>query len=340
MFTSKLNKLVLASVLALSAVVATSASAELRRATIGTNPQGTNYFVIGGALSKVLADKAGINATAQPYSGSSAYLPLVNAGEVTMGLSSSLDSGMGYKGIGDYEQGGRLQEVRALMRLWPLPYAYFARADSGVKTIADLKGKRVAVGLRANVSLEAANRAMLSAGGVDPEKDVTAVTIDGLPAGFAMVTEGALDASVSALGIPLMRQAQAAIPGGVVILDVSGDDANTEFLSSQVEGLYLAKATPGPNNPGVNEEISVTGFDIFLIGSTRLSDDDAYRVVKALHENWAELQEDHGALRGNPASGLAGSSNAVPYHPGAIRYFKEVGLWSQDNDAHEASFKN
>ncbi|HED12796.1 MAG TPA: TAXI family TRAP transporter solute-binding subunit [Gammaproteobacteria bacterium] len=326
------GKTVLALSLGLSfALSATGASAGLKRVTIGTNPQGTLYYVVGGGFSKLLYDKLGIRATAQPYSGSSVYLPLIQSGEVTMGLSSSLDSGMAFSGKGPYSKTSALKGLRALAMVWPLPYAYFAKASSGMKTIADLKGKRVVVDFKANASLKAANIVMLKAGGINPEKDVHAVTVTGLPDGYRGVTEGTIDASATALAIPLARKAQATIPGGLVMLNITGPNATSEFTNRLLPGLYITKSKPGKNNVGVNSEISVTGFDIFLLIGRDVSDQDAYAITKLLYQNWSDLKKKYKVLGRNTAKGLAKASNTVPYHPGAIKYFKEIGLWTNEN---------
>jgi TRAP transporter TAXI family solute receptor len=328
----------LAGVAALVALCgAAPASADLGRVTIGTNPQGTMYYLIGGGVAKMISDQLGVNSTAQPYGGASVYLPLIQTGEVTMGLSSSLDSGLAYNGEGAFEKLGKLDGLRALVRAWPLPYAYFARGDSGMKTIADLKGKKVAVTLGANLSLKKANEVMLRAGGLDPETDVEAVTVSGLPEGYDLVSDNTIAAATTALGIPLARKADATLPGGLVMLAITGENATTDFVSSQMNGLYITETKPGENNPGVKEPMSVLGFDAFMVASDKLSEEDAYQLTKAIYEQWGALQKDYGVLRRNPQDQLSKPTNTVPYHPGAIRYFKEAGVWSDANEAHEAA---
>lgn len=323
-----------------SLLVATAVQAQQGRMTIGTNPQGTMYYVVGGGLAKLFSDKLGANTTAQPYAGSSVYLPLISAGEVTMGLSSSLDSSQAYRGAGAYAELGKLADLRTLIRAWPLPYTYFARADSGMTSIGDLKGKKVAVKMGANISLELANRAMLKAGGLDPDKDIDAVDVSGLPEGYDLVTGESIAAATTALGIPLARKADATIPGGLVMLAITGDKATTDFVSNEMDGLYITETAPGKNNPGVKQKQAVLGFDVFLVSSANLSDDEAYNLTKVTHEQWSALQGDYAVLRSNPADQLSKPTNTVPYHPGAVRYFKEVGLWTEANEAHDARLMN
>jgi len=91
------------------------AFAQIRRVTIGTNPAGSIYFTLGGGLAKVLTEKMGVQAIVQPFAGSSVYLPLVDNGEVTAGLSSTLDSGAAYRGDLEYK-GRATKKLRSLWR--------------------------------------------------------------------------------------------------------------------------------------------------------------------------------------------------------------------------------
>lgn len=132
------------------------AHAELGRVTIGTNPQGTTYQVLGAGLAKLFSDKLGVTATAQPHAGSSVCLPLIDAGEVTMGLSSSLDTNRAVSGQPPYDAAGGLKKLRRLAQARPLPYAFVARADSGMTRVSDLRGRTAAVDFRATAALVAA----------------------------------------------------------------------------------------------------------------------------------------------------------------------------------------
>ena len=312
------------------------ASAKPARLTVGTNPQGTMYYVVGGGVSKLLSDKLSLNVTAQPYAGSSVYLPLIQSDEVSMGISSSLDSGLAFRGQGPYKQLGGLKKLRTIARMWALPYAFVARADSGLETVADLKGKKVAVELKANASLGQADRVMLEAGGLS-SKDVKPITISGLPEGYSLMSDGNIAAAPTALAIPLARKSDATIPGGIVMLDVTGPNATTRFVSSKMDGLYIEKAKPGKNNPGVKKPINVLGFNIFLVVSADAPENEVYRISKTLHENWNSLRQDYPVLRSTKPDELSDPTNTAPYAAGAVRYYKEAGMWSKENAAHDSA---
>lgn len=317
---------------ALFAVARTGpALAQVRRITIGTNPQGTEYYVIGGGIAKMFSEKLGVQSIVQPYAGSSVYLPLIQDGEITMGLSSSLDSGGAYRG----EQGrAPMTKLRALARLWSLPYGYIVRADSGIRNIADLRGKRVVIDIRANAALADVNRAMLAVGGLG-DADVRPVTMGGVPQGVQAVAEGTADAAPVAVGIPATREANASIPGGIRYVNLAGANATDAFLGAKAAGVFAYRVEPAANLPEVPEPVTVSAFDVFMMTSAELSQRDVERLLAALRDNFAELQKDYPSLRrGDPAK-LGAPTNTVPYHPAAVAFFKAQGQWSAANDAHE-----
>lgn len=325
-------KRILTGLVAVGALALTAGSAEAQRMSIGTNPQGSLYYVVGGGMAALLSEEMGRRTIAQPYGGASVYLPLIASGEVTMGLSSSLDSGRAFSG----RDGPRIPELRALARLWPLDYAYMVRGDSGLETIADLRGQRVAVEISANAALAAANRAILASAGLT-EDDVDAVTIGGLPPGVQGVVDGTLDATAIAVGIPLTLQADASLSGGIRYLSLEGENATSEFLESQLPGLYISSIEPTEARPGVVGTTNVTAFDVFLIVSADLPDEDAAQILQTLSDGWAQLAEDYPALRGGGPEMFSMPTNTAPYHPGAVAFFQEAGIWTEENEAREAA---
>ncbi|HTS90356.1 MAG TPA: TAXI family TRAP transporter solute-binding subunit [Stellaceae bacterium] len=312
-----------------------SAWAQARRITIGANPPGTDYFTVGGGLAKLFGDKLGVSAIVQPYAGSSVYLPLIENGEVVAGLSSSLDSGGAYLG----KQGrSPMPGLRALMRLWPLIYGYIARGDSGLKTIADLKGKRVMTEIKANVALTEANAAILATAGLS-FADVTRVSVGGLPQGIQALQDGTLDAAASAVGIAAVREASAAVPGGLRWLDISGSDATTTFLEKRLPGTFIYPISPTPLDAAVVQHTNLMGFDIFLVVSETLKPDLAKAMLGAVWDGWDQLAQDYPPLRRGKREEIGKASNTVPYHAAAIEFFREKKIWTDTNDAREKGFK-
>lgn len=306
------------------------AQAQMRRIAIGTNPAGTDYYQIGGGLAKLFSEKLGAQAIVQPYAGSSVYLPLIEAGEVTMGLSSTLDSGGAFRG----EQGRPpMKKLRSLARMWPLAYAMVVRKDSPIRGVADLKGKRVVISFKANVALEPIHHAVLATAGLSAA-DVVPVSVGGIPQGMRGVVEGNIDATWAAVGIPAVREAHASV--GVRYVDFAGPRFNDEFLGERVAGLFAQPLKPAPHLSEVTEPVQITGFDVFLIGSSELAEADAGRILDALHDNFEGLQKDYATLRRGARDLMARATNTVPYHPGATAFYRARGLWSAANDKQDA----
>ncbi len=303
------------------------------RITLGTNPQGSIYYTVGGGIAAALQDALNRQVTVQPYTGSSVYLPLVANGELTLGINSSLDTGGVYRG--DY--GSKAEpKLRMLARLWPLRIAFMVRADSDMKEVKDLKGKRVVTDFSALKAVGLANQAMIKAAGLSLD-DVEGVTVAGLSQGIQGLTEGNLDATSIAVGIPLTQQAHASIPGGIRYLSITGDGATDENLNNIFAGTYLLPVKPSPRLPEVTEPVTVLGYDVFITTSADLPDEQATAILEALYAAWPKIREDYPPVRSGAQDQMAKASNTAPYHPAAVAFFKKMGLWSEANDKKEAS---
>lgn len=323
---------------AMFAVAAGPAVAEklsMRSITIGSNPAGSTYFLLAGGFAKLFQEKLKVRSTAQPHAGSSVYLPLMNKGEITLGLNSSLDSGMAINGIAPYNN--KMKSVNTIARVWVLPYAYVVTANSGIKTISDFKGKRVVIKFKTNVSLAQANRALLATAGLT-EKDVNAVESGGVVAGLNMITEGRVDTATVAVPMPQMRKAHASTPGGMFVVPL-GDKANDEMLNKMMPGLYTYRIKPSKRLAMVDKEKTIAAFDTYLNISGKVSPEDGYLLAKTLHSNWKQLQKDYPPLRGVAQDQLAPANIVLPYHPGAAKYYKEVKLWTDKHTTMQANIK-
>ncbi len=305
-----------------------TAAAQPARATIGTGPAGTAYHQIGTTVSSAIQDALGIPVTARPFSGTSQYLPMLHRGEITMGINSALDSQEAFTGQGAYDQ--PLTEIRALTMITRSPYAFYVRADSGMTSLSELAGQPVITEYRAIASFNQVNAAILATAGLTPD-DVQGETVAGIPDATRALVEGRVVSSASVLGIPALREADAAISGGLRVLPLGEDE---EALSA-VAGFSATTLQPGPAFVGISEPTRVARFDVFINVGSSLSEDDAYTLVKAIHEGWGGMQENLPMLRAVPADQLASLNFSHPYHEGAIRYFREAGLWTDEHQARQ-----
>jgi uncharacterized protein len=124
-----------------------------------------------------------------------------------------------------------MTNMRVLARLWPLHQAFAVRADSGMTEVSDPAGKRVVTALSSQAATGRVNEAMLTAGGLATDA-VQGLTVSGLSQGMDGLTEGTLDASGIAIGIPLIQQTNATIPGGIRYLSITGAAATDAAIAS------------------------------------------------------------------------------------------------------------
>jgi len=307
-----------------------AASAALRRVTIGANPAGTNFNVIAGGFAQLIQRRLGIPSIVRPYAGSSAYVPLLHRGEITLGINAGIDSYLAFRGEEPY--GAPMTRIRALMAVYPLGYAYWVKASSPLRRLEDLRGRRVVLNYRSLVQLSRLNRAILASAGLG-ERDIEVVTAAGLPEGAALVAEGRADAAAMGYRLPLVLQMHATIPGGLRFIPVGGDEAKVGEI---MPGAWVDTIEPGDTTVGIDGPIRVAMYDTYLTAGLHIDDEDAYRLVELLHGAWEDLQRDYTLLVDVPRSSLVPSNNPLPYHSGAIAYFKDAGLWTEEHERNQA----
>ena len=162
------------------------------------------------------------------------------------------------------------------------------------------------------------------------------VVIRSLTDGINRMAKGELDAVPIAVGIPLVRRARESVPGGVVYLSLIGPRANAKFLGELVPGLYTKEVQPQKRLPEITEPILVAAFDVYLLASTNMPSDVASAIVAVLHVRFEDIQKSARVLRTGDVTLVAAPTNSVPYHPGAISYYRAEGLWTFVNDEAEA----
>ncbi|WP_238366490.1 TAXI family TRAP transporter solute-binding subunit [Mesobacterium pallidum] len=320
--------------LAASAMIALASPAlALDRMTVGTGPAGSLYNQVGTTISTLVQDKLGIPGAARPFTGTTSYLAMVQSGDIEAGILGGLESRDAYAGNAPYPQA--MGNLRALLVVTRPSFQFFTRAEDGMTSVADLAGKKVVTKFRAIQAFDEVIAATLASGGLSFD-DVEGVTTAGIADAITGVQEGRIDASMVALGIPPLRQADAALPGGIRVLTI-GD--KPEAITA-VLGLSPVEIAPSPAQVGIDAPITAVSFNTFFNVGAGMSDDDAYTLTKTIHENWAEAQEALPPLRGMNPDWMVPETLSLPFHPGAIRYFTEAGMWTEAHQAQQDAFVN
>lgn len=296
--------------LAMAGALAGGASAQ--QLGIGTMGQGSAGYSMGSAIAKVLSDN-GIGALVQPAAGTSAYLPLIDMGELDLGIANAIEVGEAVNGIGVFE-GRALTNIAPAARLFPLRVGIFARDDSGIETVADLAGKPVTYGYTSQVTIKRVVDAILAGGGISGD-DIEPVLVPNVVRGAEDFAAGRAEGAFFAVGSGKVTETDAAV-GGVHFLPLPDTPEAEARLKAIVPQAYIETIQPAPNYTGVDAPIPVMSYDYMLVVGKHLPDDEVARIVEVLRANKDALAAAFGGFRGmDPEAMLV--DIGVPYHPGA-----------------------
>lgn len=312
--------------LACSQELRTPAALERPELTIATTPAGTIFFSIGGGMARMLQEELGVRTSPRPYGSPSRCLPLLNRDDVPLALVSSIDAGRAYEGLAPYPSANR--NVRLLARVMPLMNGYFVRADSPYQSIDDIRGARMIYELRGSHAQTLLADAVLATGGLTRD-DIVPVAAAHVVESIEALIDGRVDVAMSALGTAASQRANASISGGIRALAL-GSKASDELMRAHVAGARTAIAMPANARAGVHKPTLVAAYDTFLATNAGMSESDAYRITTALIEHWESLQHDYPALRALTIRDLFVEDAGIPFHPGAVRAYRERGLWKNE----------
>jgi len=311
------SRLVLAAVAL--AFTATPAMAQL--VGMGTGKQGFYTYSAGAAISKVASDH-GLNMRIQPFGGTSAYVPAVNEREVDFGLANELETAFAVTGEGVYK-GKQQPDVRVVSILTPLRTAFFVRKDSPIKSVADLKGKRVPVEYTNQRVLHTLTRGMLANGGLSID-DISPVPVPNVAGGADDFATGKADVFFFALGAGKVSETDAKV-GGIRALPFSPDPEAVARARKIVPPAYPLEV--GPEVVGVTAPTPIMAYDYLVLTSTKVPEETVYKLAKIMHENKSALVAGFKPLAGFNPKRMAKDMGPVQFHSGAVKYYKEIGAW-------------
>jgi len=309
-------------------IAVTALAADLPKSvSIGTHRVGLSYHSAGVGLAKVVSEKSPLRMQVKPFAGPNAWMPLLDAGELDLGLLSGMDVGWAFNKKASYKK--RYTNIRAMMRGNVIDTLLITRKSSDIKSLADLKGHSVTSNFGGNITAKNIVEVYLSSAGLT-WKDVKNVPVPDVRSGFRALREGR--AEVAFGGAPsTARELDAAI-GSRALSIASAERANAaaDVILPSAKVRHIKKG-----RGWLKEDVDGVGFFIFLAASSKLSADAAYEVVKALWDNYKDLHPIHPWLRGWVHEDMFDPNPSAPYHPGAVRFYKEKGLWSAEAEKNQ-----
>ena len=300
------------------------AAAQAQTIGIATSNPGSIYHSTGAAIAKVAGEAAQLKATVYPFASPTVYLPAVSAGEYAFGIANVEEVRVAVLGTAQFE-GRKYADLRAVTIVYPLRVAFFVRQDSAIKTIADLKGKRVVDGYTSQKTIPPLLDALFATAGMT-RADIQPVNVPNVVGGADAFIAGKADAFFFALGAAKVEEASASV-GGIRALDVPNTADNLAKVRKHFPPSYLRPETPGARNIGVAEPIHALAYDGVLVASVKTPEDMVYRVVKAMHANKPSLAASFGAMNLFDPARMATALDPIDWHPGAMRFYKELGAW-------------
>jgi uncharacterized protein len=329
-----LRALVAVALLALLGGTVSAHAQEMRFFRIGTGGVAGTYYPIGGLIADIISsppgarpcDKGGscgvpgLVAIAQSSNGSVANVNGIKAGELESGFVQSDVAYWAYTGTGIFEGKGKVDNLRAIASLYPETIHIVTRKDAGISSVRDLKGKRVSLDEPGSGTLVDA-RIILQAFGLS-EADIQPEYIKSGPA-VGKIRDNQLDAFVIVAGYPTGSVVELASSVGCGLVPVDGPEIDALLQQYQ---FFAKDVIPAGVYEGVGETPTISVGAQWVVGA-EVDEELVYGITKALWTPTARQLLDHGHAKGQSITlETALDGIGIPLHPGAERYYREVGL--------------
>ena len=291
--------------------------AQAQNISIGTGGTGGVYYPLGGGFAAALSKHVpGMQATAEVTGGSVANLQLIGTGKPYIGLSMVDAAKDAMNAEGKFKEKINL---RTLLVLYPNRMHVVTTTATGIKSLKDLKGKRVSVGDIGSAT-EVMSSRLFEAAGVEVKRERLSVAES-----VNAIKDRKIDAFTWVGGLPTAAVTDLANTPGVTIQMIDHAEAIPAMVK-KYGNLYYADKISKDVYKGMAADNQIASIANVLVASADMSDDTAYKIVKTILEKRDELKLVHKAAGEIVASNQKNAATPVPFHPGALKYFKEKGI--------------
>ena len=295
--------------------------------SIGTGGVTGVYYPTGGAICRLVnrgrADH-GIRCGVESTGGSVYNINAVRSGELEFGVAQSDWQFHAIEGTSQFEEQGAFEDLRAVFSVHPEPFTVVARADAGIETFEDLKGKRVNVG-NPGAGQRGTMEVLMEAMGWTMDDFQLTSELQAAEQSQALCDNN-IDAMVYTVGHPSGSIQEATTACDAVLVEVSG-----EAVDKLVEDnpYYRTATIPGGMYRGNDEDVSTFGVGATFISSATVPEDVVYETVKAVFENFDQFKSLHPAFASLTQEEMVADGLSAPLHAGAEKYYREAGLLSE-----------
>jgi TRAP transporter TAXI family solute receptor len=295
--------------------------------SLGTSTVGSRFHILAVGMGDTVSRNSDVSVTVEPIGGSDANVRALAAKRIELALLNSLAGTHGYHGIGSFKKDGKIP-LRLVFQGGLGARAIVARADRGIKTPADLKGKTVQAKRKSLADLEAFTKAVMRTYGI-PESEVKILQHGNTNEQLESLKLGVADAVVMPFGSPktssppLRRLAQTI---DLVVTPIPGDKAAEILKDPLLNGYRTANLAKGAIK-GMDNDVDSLAVGTFTATRADMPDDVIYKVTKAFFENLKQFHPVHASAKQYTLKGSL-ANPTIPFHPGAVRYYKEIGAWT------------
>ena len=309
-----------------AAVIAAVFSGGTQAQTYGfaTLPPGSILHAQASVIAKVVQDNSKLQIRVIGYGGDTGILEAVNSTKSDFWVLDVGESADALHGRGTWK-GNAKPNLRTAITMYGFQMAFWVRKDSGIGSLADLKGKRVPSEWVQQTGVIPHTTAVLAAGGLSygdvikvPEVNVVRAADD--------FKAGKLDVLFFAVGAPKVAEVAASV-GGLRLLPMNPRPDSEARMQSVRKEYYYSTVNPAPYIAGVDRPSPVQTIDVVIGVGSHVPDQVVYEFVKAMHRNKKALAEGHPNFNRFDETEAGKVQPGLPHHPGAIRYFKEIGIW-------------
>ncbi|MFT5340827.1 MAG: TRAP transporter TAXI family solute receptor [Paracoccaceae bacterium] len=307
---------------ALATLMAPAAMAE-EFITIGTGGVTGVYYPTGGAICRLVnkgRKEHGIRCSVESTGGSVYNINTIREGELEFGVAQSDWQHHAYHGTSKFEVAGPFEDLRAVFSVHPEPFTVVARADSGITTFDDLKGKRVNIG-NPGSGQRGTMEVLLAAKGWTTD-DLALATELKASEQSAALCDNQIDAMIYTVGHPSGSIQEATTACESVLVTVDGP-AVEKLINDNA--YYRSATVPGGMYRGNDADVSTFGVGATFVTSATVSDDAVYAVVSSVFENFDDFKKLHPAFAHLKPEEMISAGLSAPLHPGAAKYYKEQG---------------
>ncbi|MDR1785735.1 MAG: TAXI family TRAP transporter solute-binding subunit [Spirochaetaceae bacterium] len=291
--------------------------AAIKQIRLATGGNTGTYYAFGSAVGQILAEKTKVPIIIQSTGASKANIQLIAAGDVEMAIVQNDVMDYAYNGT-DLFAGEKIQDFSTMAAIYAEVCQVVANPSAGIKTIADLKGKNVSVG-DAGSGTEFNARQILEAYGVT-FNDINKQNLS-FGASADALRDNKIDAFFCVAGAPTTAIVDLAIGKEIVVLEV--DDAHARALAAKYP-FYTQYPIAGGSYRGMSNPVKTVAVKATFIVSNKVPEDVVYSLTKELFDNKAAIEKAH-AKGAELSTAYAVEGISVPFHPGAEKYFKEIG---------------